>query len=185
MSTYERATEVFADFLPVLVKLQATVSPSSDENYWRSRWHEWVNPHSEDKKAEFERKRQLQLIWKEVWYHFNFVFCQKVKIPDRLILKTHLVSSQQMADKFVAFIRQQEQRIDEPQNTRLWYLRYSHWNNTVHYGGLATECLWPATWPLIQRELERMLSEQPPLKATGIPLRTAQLSLFNTEDYDL
>lgn len=182
MTVFEQATEAFSGFLPTLIKLQAVVLPSRDEVYWRSRWHEWVNPHSSDSKEEFERKRILQLRWKEVWYYYQYIFTQSYRIPDRIKFRTHLITCQQTADRFLEGVRQQDTIIEEPQNAKLWYLRYSMWNETVQHGGLATLSLWPASWPLIQDGLQQRFTAQLPQVTPIVRLvDTRQMSLFSDQ----
>lgn len=60
------AEQLVTAFLPTLQKT-LELSPPTDEDYWRSRWHEWVNPTANDTHAEFERKRLLQQMWPECW----------------------------------------------------------------------------------------------------------------------
>ena len=184
MTVFEQATEAFSAFLPTLIKLQAVVLPSNDEVYWRSRWHEWVNPHSSDSKEEFERKRILQLRWKEVWYYYQYVFTQSYRIPDRVKFKTHLITCQQTAGWFMEYVQQQNLVIEEPQNATLWYVRYSIWNETERHGGLSTLSLWPASWPLIQEELQQRFTGQlPPVTPVARSVYTKQLNLFDGQTF--
>ena len=180
MTVFEQTTETFSAFLPTLVKLQAVVLPSSDEVYWRSRWHEWINPHSSDSKEEFERKRILQQRWKEVWYYYQYVFTQSYRIPDRVKFKTHLITCQQTAGWFMDYVQQQNLVIEEPQSAKLWYVRYSMWNEMVQHGGLATLSLWPASWPLIREGLQqRFIIQLPSVAPITKPVDESQLCLFD------
>ncbi|WP_018622887.1 hypothetical protein [Spirosoma luteum] len=184
MTVFDQATEALCAFLPTLFKLQAVVLPSTDEVYWRSRWHEWVNPHSGDSKEEYEQKRILQLRWNEVWYYYQYLFTQSYKNPDRAKLKTHLMTCQQTAEWFLEYIQQQNQVIQEPQNEKLWYVRYSMWNETVQYGGLATLSPWPASWPLIQEGLQqRFAAPLPPVTPVDRYVDTRQMSLFDEQTH--
>jgi len=178
MTIYEQVTETFCAFLPTLLRLQKEVLPSHDEIYWRSRWHEWIRPHSNDSKEEFERKRVLQLQWKDVWFHYGHIFKQTFTISDRIKFKTHLIIIQKTACCFLDYVRQQNQSVIEPHNAKLWYLRYMIWNDTMQHGGLATASLWPASWPLISEgliELENRRQAEP--VSTKIS-QSNQLELF-------
>jgi PRTRC genetic system protein E len=69
------AQQAFEQFHPTFLKLKQDFPSASGEDWWRSRWADWVNIKAGD--PEWERKKSLELIWPTVWHDFHAEFCKR------------------------------------------------------------------------------------------------------------
>jgi PRTRC genetic system protein E len=71
----------FEGFHPRLLKLQKEHS-SFDQDWWRSRWHDWIDMKADD--PEWKKKHELELIWPKVWERYKDQFC-KSKVEEHQV----------------------------------------------------------------------------------------------------